>query len=163
MTQPIRYYGRPIEVSYFKGRGWRGRWILFLHGLVLWLHRRIEYHVMLFIAKRQEFAPGAVKTLKLTFRNETEKLKNDPRSGRKRSKLAAFGVHDPVDSREERYAEGRKNSKEDHDPARDATSIQATIARLSQTGRATRYTGGRHTYEVQDFSRTTDNAQGEQP
>lgn len=153
MTTPVRYYGRPIDPMYFKKRGFRGRWILLLHGVAMWLQRRIEYHVMLFIAGRQGFTPEAVNALKLTFQDENDKAKSDPRKAQRRSKLAAFGIPTAEESetRADKYAEGRKNSDDKSDPLRDPASIQATIARLSQTGRASRYTGGRNTYTVQDL------------
>jgi hypothetical protein len=163
--KPVIYYGRPIERSYFTERargfrrffsvGWRVRLIFLFSSLVDWAQRKVEWHVMHFIARNQGLEKDVVRALESRFVDEDEERKAG--TGRRNRALAAFGVPGVSFAP---YAEGRKNGAlpDEEPPAREVAQRQyeepnATLerlARLMADQKERRYSGGRDVYTVQE-------------
>lgn len=68
MKYVVRYFGEQHDPEVFRGKGLRSFWILLLARVVAWLERKINWHVMLFIAKQQKFDKPLVSSFKESFK-----------------------------------------------------------------------------------------------
>lgn len=146
--KPVSYYGKPIQRSYFKGKGLRGWFVLLLHRLWCYLGRRIEWHTMLIVCRAQKFQPEVIEAVKQRFHEEdSEDIKRE-RHRRSLSVLLGIDGVAGLSVPEEKYTESRKNTPT-------APDTLGMLSRLGADPKSKKYGIGRDEYIVQephDFS-----------